>query len=79
MLGWLVRHGPSAGQITMGEIVGRAERRYQIPRKAAESTLRMSLSLDGKLDDTARRDLLDRVFGPGSYQDHADPPPAGKL
>jgi predicted DNA-binding transcriptional regulator AlpA len=71
MLGWLVRHRPSAGQHAIGEIIGTAERRYHIPRKTMEFTLRTSLRLDSKLDDQARKDFLERVLSPANYHDDA--------
>jgi hypothetical protein len=64
MLGWLIRHHPSAAAQTLGEIVGDAERRLQIPRKVSERSLRTAMALDGNLDTETRNNFLDRVLSP---------------
>jgi hypothetical protein len=72
MLGWLVRHRPSSAAHYMGEIVGDAERRLQIPREVSEHSLRTSLALDGELDDDVRREFLDRALSPRRSSRKAD-------
>ncbi|MEU4118909.1 hypothetical protein AB0F71_31005 [Kitasatospora sp. NPDC028055] len=64
MLDWLVRHHPTHAQQIIGEIVGEAERRFDIPRQVTAESLRTALSLDGKLDRAARREFLQRVLPP---------------
>ncbi|MGE7439280.1 helix-turn-helix transcriptional regulator [Kitasatospora sp. NPDC001175] len=69
MLDWLVRHHPIDAQHAIGEIVGEAERRFDIPRQVSAASLRTALSLDGKLDATARREYLERVLPPSLTKD----------
>jgi hypothetical protein len=64
MLDWLIRHHPSTAAYTIGEIIGEAEDRLEIPRKVTENTLATALALDGKLDEKTREDFLERVFTP---------------
>ncbi|MET9669398.1 hypothetical protein ABZY19_29165 [Streptomyces sp. NPDC006475] len=64
MLDWLIRHDPHAARHTIGEIVGDAERRLNVPRDVSTESVRMALSLDGKLERDALHDFLDRVLPP---------------
>jgi hypothetical protein len=64
MLGWLIRHRPSTARYTIGEIIGDAERRLQIPREVSEWSLRTAIALDGDLDTETRNEFLDRVLSP---------------
>jgi hypothetical protein len=64
MLDWFIRHHPNHAQHTIGEIVGEAERRLNVPRQISARTLRTTLSMDGQLDATALSEYLDRVLPP---------------
>jgi hypothetical protein len=64
MLDWLIRYHPATAAVTIGEIIGEAERRLGIPREVSEWSLRTALCLDGKLDDAARDEFLDRALSP---------------
>ena len=64
MLGWLVRHRPAGAAHIMGEIIGEAERRLEIPRHITERSLRTALNLDGGLDMDTLNDFLGRVLSP---------------
>ena len=64
MLDWLIRYHPATAAQTIGEIIGEAERRLDIPRKTSERSLRTALSLDGKLDDATRDEFLDLALSP---------------
>ena len=64
MLGWLVRHRPASAAHIIGVVTGEAERRFGIPRNVTERSVATSLSLDGELDNDARRDFLSRVLSP---------------
>jgi hypothetical protein len=66
MLDWLIRHAPDHAAGVIGDIVGEAERRFQIPRHVTERSLRTALSLDGKLDDGGYTEFLDRALPPAS-------------
>jgi hypothetical protein len=43
-----------------------AERRLGIPREVSEQSLRTALALDGKLDETAQAQFLNRVLAPAT-------------
>jgi hypothetical protein len=65
MLGWLIRHRPSLAAHVIGEIIGEAARRYQIPRKVSEFSLRSALSMDAKKIDPERlAHFLELAFSP---------------
>ena len=65
MLDWLIAHNPDSAQHTIGELVGEAERRLEIPRQVTEHSLRLALDLDSsKLDSERRREFLNRAFPP---------------
>lgn len=64
MLDWLIRHDPSIAVHTIGEIIGEAERRLDVPREVSERSLRTGLALRGKLDQTTRIEFLDRALAP---------------
>ncbi|WP_372404941.1 helix-turn-helix transcriptional regulator [Streptomyces luteireticuli] len=68
MLDWLIRHHPTTAQYMIGELIGDAERRFQIPRNVTAQSLRTALGLDGKLDKDARNEFLDRVLPPTSAE-----------
>lgn len=62
MLDWLVRHHPTRAQHAIGEILGEAERRFDIPQDVTTRSLRTALALDSELDDDTRNEFLDRVL-----------------
>ncbi|MFE6498984.1 hypothetical protein [Kitasatospora sp. NPDC057738] len=62
MLDWFICHHPASAQHTLGEIQREAEARLKIPADASADALRSALSLDGKLEKTAREEYLDRVL-----------------
>ncbi|MFF2549262.1 hypothetical protein ACFVUY_42810 [Kitasatospora sp. NPDC058063] len=62
MLDWFIRHHPASAQHTLGEIQREAEARLKIPADVSADALRSALSLDGKLEKTAREEYLDRVL-----------------
>jgi hypothetical protein len=66
MLDWLIRHKPRSASRLIGEIVGEAERRFNIPREVTARSLATALSLDGKLPDKTYDDFLSRALPPGS-------------
>ena len=66
MLDWLIRHAPDHAAGVIGDIVGEAARRFQIPRHVTERSLRTALALDGKLDDGGYTEFLDRAPAPAS-------------
>ncbi len=68
MLDWLIRHQPVIAGPTMGQIVGEAERRLEIPRQVSERSLRLALALDSKLDDDQREDFLGRALSPQHHK-----------
>jgi hypothetical protein len=49
MLDWLIGHHPQAAHHTIGEIVGDAERRLEIPRDVTAQSIRTALGLDSRL------------------------------
>jgi hypothetical protein len=65
MLSWLIRHHPDSARHTIGEIIGEAERRLDIPREVSERSLSTALSLDGELDKATRKEFLSPVLTPG--------------
>ncbi|MFJ2218394.1 hypothetical protein ACIQVO_40035 [Streptomyces sp. NPDC101062] len=66
MLDWLIRHHPHTAHHLIGEIVGDAERRLDIPRDVTAASLRTALGLDSKLPRQVRIDFLDRALPPAS-------------
>lgn len=70
MLDWLIRHSPTSAGHTIGEIIGEAQRRLDIPREVSEHSIRTALVLDSKLAPSVRDEFLDLVFTPASAGDH---------
>ncbi|WP_235455371.1 hypothetical protein [Streptomyces olivochromogenes] len=66
MLDWLIRHHPLAAHDVIGEIIGDAERRLDIPRDVSAQSIRTALGLDSQLPRQARLDFLDRALPPDS-------------
>lgn len=64
-LDWVVRHDPGAAQLSIGEIIGDAER-LGIPRSSSTYALRVALALDGTLPENAYDRFLERAFPPAS-------------
>jgi hypothetical protein len=64
MLGWLIRHRPSTAVWVIGETIGEAERRLQIPREVSEWSIRTAVGLDGDLDTESSNKFLDGAFSP---------------
>ncbi|MBM7790201.1 helix-turn-helix transcriptional regulator [Tenggerimyces flavus] len=64
MLDWLIRHDPALAAHVITETIGEARRRLQIAPPVTERSIRVALSLTGKLDDSALNDYLTRVFMP---------------
>lgn len=70
MLDWLIRHSPTSAGHAIGEIIGEAQRRLDIPREVSEHSIRTALVLDSKLAPSVRDEFLDLVFTPASAGDH---------
>jgi hypothetical protein len=70
MLDWLIRHSPDRAGYTIGEIIGEAQRRLDIPHEKSEYSIRSALALDSKLAPSVRDEFLDRVFTPTTAGDH---------
>ncbi len=70
MLDWLIRHSPTSASHTIGEIIGDAQRRLDIPREVSEHSIRTALVLDSKLAPNVRDKFLDLVFTPVAASDH---------
>jgi hypothetical protein len=51
MLDWLIRHHPSTAAHTINEIIGEAERTWDMPRNSIIRSIEIALSLDGKLPE----------------------------
>jgi hypothetical protein len=64
MLDWLIRHHPRSARHAIGEIIGEAERRLDMPREVSEHSLRTALALDSELDPATRKEFLSRVLTP---------------
>jgi hypothetical protein len=64
MFDWLIRHDPGQAADVIGEVVGEASRRFEIPRPVTENSLRTTLALDGKLRDGGYAEFLDRALPP---------------
>jgi hypothetical protein len=64
MLDWFVRHHPATAAFTIGEIIGEATDRFDIPRKIAENTIETALTLDSELSHDIIDDFLARIFDP---------------
>ncbi|MEU3517138.1 hypothetical protein ABZ770_17935 [Streptomyces sp. NPDC006654] len=65
-LDWLIGHHPQAAHHVIGEIIGDAERRLDIPRDVSAASIRTALGLDGRLPRQVRLDFLERVLPPKS-------------
>jgi len=70
MLDWLIRHSPTSAGHAIGEIIGEAQRRLDIPREVSEDSIRTALGLDSKLDPGVRDEFLDLVFTPAAAANH---------
>lgn len=70
MLEWLIRHDPVRAAHTIGEIIGEAQRRLDIPHKASEDAIRSALVLDSELESSVRDKFLARVFTPAAAPEH---------
>lgn len=68
MLDWLIRHNPTSASHTIGEIIGEAQRRLDIPHEVSEQSIRTALGLDSKLTPHVRDKFLELVFTPGHSQ-----------
>ncbi|MFF0767022.1 hypothetical protein ACFYWH_44735 [Streptomyces sp. NPDC003737] len=66
MLDWLIRHHPRTAHHLIGEIIGDAERRMDIPREVSADSIRTALGLDSKLPRQVRLDFLERALPPAS-------------
>ncbi|MER7102629.1 hypothetical protein ABT383_23750 [Streptomyces humidus] len=60
MLDWLIRHHPRTAHHLIGEIIGVAERRLEIPRQVSADSIRTAL--DSALPRQARLDFLERAL-----------------
>ncbi|MFI1508223.1 hypothetical protein [Streptomyces sp. NPDC020597] len=66
MLDWLIRHHPRTAHHLIGEIIGDAERRLEIPREVSADSIRTALGLDSTLPRQVRLDFLERALPPVS-------------
>ncbi|MFE4369628.1 hypothetical protein ACFRMN_15600 [Streptomyces sp. NPDC056835] len=66
MLDWIIRHHPRTAHHLIGEIIGDAEQRLEIPRDASADSIRTALGLDSALPRQARLDFLERALPPAS-------------
>ncbi|MFI1702379.1 hypothetical protein ACH419_41530 [Streptomyces bobili] len=66
MLDWLIRHHPRTAHHLIGEIIGDAERRLEIPREVSADSIRTALGLDSTLSRQVRLDFLERALPPVS-------------
>ncbi|WP_280452338.1 hypothetical protein [Nocardia cyriacigeorgica] len=64
MLDWLVRHHPTTAGHTINEIIGIAEKRWNLPRDLVIFSLQTALSLDGKLPDGGYDTFWARIVPP---------------
>ena len=64
MLDWFIQVDPDQAGFIIGDIVGEAERRLQIPREVTADSLRTALSLDGEIEADRRRKYLELVLPP---------------
>ena len=65
MLEWLIWHNPDSAQHAIGELIGEAKRRLEIPRDLTEKAIEQALDLQNpKLDPERRREFLRRAFTP---------------
>jgi hypothetical protein len=64
MLDWIIRHEPAAAQRLIGEIVGEAQRKLDVPPEVTAYGLRQALSLDSSLDRKVVKEFLDRSLPP---------------
>ncbi|MGV9638007.1 hypothetical protein ACWDO0_27855 [Nocardia rhamnosiphila] len=58
MLDWLIRHHPSTAAHTINEIIGEAERTWDMPRNSIIRSIEIALSLDGKLPEKGGYDAF---------------------
>ncbi|MFI1241443.1 hypothetical protein [Nocardia salmonicida] len=65
MLDWLIRHHPSMAAHTIGEIIGEAERRLEVPRRSSSRALLTALAMDGELPEESYDEFFDRTLPPG--------------
>ena len=65
MLDWLVRHEPGYARTVIAQVIGEARERFGVPRHVTVNTIATALTLDGKLDNEALDDYLERSkWGP---------------
>lgn len=64
MLDRLIRHHPRTAHHLIGEIIGDAERRLDIPRDVRADSIRTALGLASKLPRQACLDFLERALPP---------------
>lgn len=64
LLDWFLRHHPARMSGLLGEIVGEAQRRLDIPHKVTRFSLWMALMDNSKLEPDTRREVLDRLLPP---------------
>ncbi|MFI2511343.1 hypothetical protein [Streptomyces sp. NPDC018972] len=55
---WLIGHHPQVAHHVIGEIIGDAERRLDIPRDVTAESIRTALGLDSQLPRQARLEFL---------------------
>ncbi|MFF3335726.1 hypothetical protein ACFYWX_40455 [Streptomyces sp. NPDC002888] len=68
MLDWLIGHHPLAAHHVIGEIIGDAERRLEIPRDVTAESIRTALGLDSQLPRQTRLEFLKRVLPPAPHR-----------
>lgn len=68
-LDWLIGHHPQAAHHIIGEIIGDAERRLDIPRDVSADSIRTALGLDSQLPRQVRLDFLERVLPRSLFTD----------
>ncbi|MEU8138627.1 hypothetical protein [Streptodolium elevatio] len=64
MLDWLIRHAPHHARGAIGDIIGEAERRMNIPHQVTARTIGQALALDSTLPRDTLEDYLHRVLPP---------------
>jgi hypothetical protein len=65
-LDWLIRHEPSAAEVVIGQFLGEAERRLNVPIRVTDESLRQALSMDSKLDEATLHAFLELALPPRS-------------
>ena len=62
MLGWLVRHEPAVAQGVIGDIIGEAERRLELPRRVLRDTMLTALRMYSGLEGEVLKTYVDRAL-----------------